>query len=591
MTDGSRPSPQDSVKKPTIPTFDGVDGDRIARNHDGRDAKGRADTTIDRRRFVGLAAVAAGLLVAPPARADSATLDPTGVGRIRWRNTPRGFEFDEISLTELTEGMDTGRWTSRSIVDAYLDRIQEIDRAGPKINSVLETNPDARAIADALDAERKVKGPRSRLHGIPVLVKDSIGTADRMHTSAGSLALAKSIAPHDATLVEKLRAAGCVILGKSNMSEWANARGRSSVGGWSARGRLTRNPYVLDRSSGGSSSGTAAAVSANLAPVGIAAETMGSMMTPASMCGVVAFKPTVGLVSRAGIIPVSITQDSAGPMARTVRDAAIVLSAIAGPDPRDPMTADATAHAVADYVTSLDPRGLAGARIGVARNLFGVSLVADRVIERALGALTEAGATLVDPVVVENAEAVWTFDSEVLSYELKASLDEYLASLGPASPVKSLADLIAFNLANSDREMPWFGQETFLYAQRKGPLTSPGYRTALATVRTLAREQGIDATIAQHRLDALIAPTQSPAWLIDVLLGDNSALGAYVPAAAAGYPSVTVPAGDVSGLPVGMLFFGPAWSDAKLLRYAFAFEQSMQARRPPTFLPSIEVRP
>ncbi len=501
------------------------------------------------------------------------------------------FAFEEITLTELAEGLATGHWTSRQLVDAYLARIAAIDRAGPRINSILELNPDAQAIADQLDAERKDKGPRSRLHGIPILLKDNIGTADKMHTSAGSLALANSFSPQDSGIAAKLRAAGCVLIGKGNMSEWANARGRASVGGWSGRGRLTRNPYALDRSSGGSSSGTAAAVSANLVPAAIGTETMGSMMTPSSMCGIVSLKATVGLVSRAGVIPVSVTQDSAGPMTRTVRDAAILLSAIVGSDARDPASVAGAAHADADYVRHLDPRGLAGVRIGIARNLFGISLPADRVVERALDAMVSAGAILVDNADIETADGIWAFDSEVLSFELKAALNAYLASLGPSSPIKTLADIIAFNSANSDRELEWFGQETFLYAEQKGPLSSPEYQTNLKMVRRLSRDQGIDATLAKHKVEALVAPTQSPAWLIDMLLGDNSALGAFVTPAAAGYPSLTVPAGDVAGLPVGMLFMGTAWSEAKLLRYGFAFEQSLRARRPPLFRESIGMKP
>jgi amidase len=500
-------------------------------------------------------------------------------------------EFHEITLGELAEGIGSGRWTSRTVVDWYLDAIARVDRGGPVLNSILEVNPDARDIADALDAEFRAKGPRGPLHGVPILVKDNIGTADRMHTSAGSLALAENIAQRDAYIVEKLRAAGAVILGKSNMSEWANARGKSSIGGWSGRGRLTRNPYALDRSAGGSSAGTAAAVSANLVAAAIGTETMGSIVSPAALCGIVGLKPTVGLVSRAGLIPVSITQDTAGPMTRTVRDAALLLTAIAGADPRDPMTAEAAQKADRDYTRFLDPQGLRGARIGVARNLFGVSLPADRVVARGLEAMRGAGAVLVDPADIETAEGIWSFDAEVLSYELKAALNEYLASLGPTSRLKTLADLIAYNVRHSDRELAWFGQETFEYAQQKGPLSSPEYQTALRIVRQLARTQGIDATIRKHRLDAIVAPTQSPAWLTDVLLGDNAMLGSFVAPSAAGYPSLTVPAGEVSGLPVGILFIGTAWNEGMLLKLGYAFEQTVRARRAPTFQPTILVRP
>jgi amidase len=505
--------------------------------------------------------------------------------------SPQDLPLQEVTFSELAEGMDTGRWTSRTIVEEYLSAIERFDRRGPSLNTILELNPEALAIADALDAERRTSGKRSALHGIPILVKDNIGTADKMHTSAGSLALANSFAPRDAFLVERLRAAGCIILGKSNMSEWANARGRGAIGGWSGRGRLTRNPYALDRSAGGSSSGTAAAVSANLVPGAIGTETMGSIVSPSALCGIVGIKPTVGLVSRAGIIPVSYSQDTAGPMCRTVRDAAMLLSVIAGPDPRDKATTEGSIRRSADYTTFLDPNGLRGARIGVARNLFGESLVADRVVERALDAMRSAGAVIVDPVTIENAEAIWSFDAEVLSYELKASLNAYLATLGPNSPIKSLRDVIAFNERNSDQEMAWFGQETFVYAESRGPLESEEYRQALGTVRQLARTLGLDATIAEHKLDALVAPTTSPAWLADMLLGDNASLGAFVVSAAAGYPSISVPAGDVMGLPVGMLFMGPAWSEGTLLKLAYSFEQRVRARRAPSFLPSILLRP
>lgn len=542
---------------------------------------------LGRRGFVGRvgACVALGAL-APALRAEEA------LARAGAHAVPPGTqEFHEISLGELSEGLANGRWTSRAIVEWYLDAIERIDRDGPELNSILEVNPEALAIADALDAERKAKGPRSPLHGVPILLKDNIGTADKLHTSAGSLALATSVAPRDAFVVERLRAAGCLMLGKSNMSEWAAARGRGAIGGWSARGSITRNPYALDRSAGGSSSGTAAAVSANLAPAALGTETMGSIMSPSAICGIVGLKPTVGLVSRAGIIPVSATHDSVGPMTRTVRDAAILLSLIAGRDPRDATTADAAEYAAKDYTSFLDPEGLRGARIGVARNLFGASVVADRVIELALDTMAAAGAVIVDPADLDSAEGIWAFDAEVLSYELKAGLDAYFASLGPSSPVKSLRDLIAFNARNSDRELIWFGQETLQYAESKGPLTSPEYQRMLQLVRQLARAQGIDATLQQYKLDAIVAPTDSPAWLIDVLLGDNAVQGSYVVAAAAGYPSITVPAGDVAGLPVGMLFMGSAYSEGTLLRLAYAFEQRVRARRAPTFLPSIQVRP
>lgn len=548
-----------------------------------------------RRAFLGAAAGAAAGVAAFAAASPLHALERTAsrtAAVARVRNTLlESISVEEATFSELAEGLTRGRWTARSLLEEYLALIDRYDRRGPAINTILELNPDALAIADALDEERKTTGKRSELHGIPILVKDNIGTADKMHTSAGSLALADSFAPEDAFLVKKLRDAGCIIIGKGNMSEWANARGRDAVGGWSGRGRLSRNPYALDRSTGGSSSGTAAAVSANLVPAAVGTETMGSIVTPASLCGIVGIKPTVGLVSRAGIIPVSITQDTAGPMCRTVRDAAMLLSAIAGPDPKDSATTSGSVRRTTDYTSFLDPDGLRGARIGVARNLFGISLVADRVIERALDAMRAAGAIIVDNADIETADAIWSVDSEVLSFELKASLNAYLASLGPKSPVKSMKDLIAFNIKHSDQEMMWFGQETFLYAESKGPLTSPEYIQQLAMVRELARTRGIDATLAKHKVDAIIAPTQGPAWLIDMLLGDNASIGSYVTSSAAGYPSITVPAGDVSGLPVGILFMGTAWSEGTLLKLAYGFEQTVRARRTPTFLPSLPLRP
>ncbi|MBX3175637.1 MAG: amidase [Gemmatimonadaceae bacterium] len=498
-------------------------------------------------------------------------------------------ELHEVTLSTLSEAMSTGRKTSRSITELYLKAIREIDRDGPRLNSVIELNPDALAEATRLDEEREGRGARSKLHGIPILLKDNIGTADRMRTSAGSLALADYHPSEDAHVVQRLRDAGCVLIGKANMSEWAGARGSSAIVGWSGRGGQTCNPYALDRSPGGSSSGTAAAVSASFAAAAVGTETMGSIVSPSSLCGIVGMKPTVGLVSRSGIIPVSFTQDTAGPMARTVRDAAMLLTVMAGPDPADASTVEAGERRQ-DYTAVLDPDGLRGARIGVARNLFGLSAHADRAANLALAHLRAGGATLVDPVEIATAPGIWTFDAEVLSYELKASLDAYLKSADPSAPVRSLADVIAFNTRNRDREMMWFAQETFEYAQTKGPLTDPEYQHALALVRKMSRTDGIDATLRRHRLDAIVAPTQSPAWLTDNLLGDNTMLGSFVTPAAAGYPSLTVPCGDVSGLPVGLLFIGTAFSEATLLRLGFAFEQRAQARRAPTFLETIQLR-
>lgn len=554
-------------------------------------SKKTVNNQLDRRAFVERAAVLALAPMLADPRSSPALLTAPAATPDEAAPLLSVSELDETTISELASAMSTGRLTARGVVDIYLSAIERIDRRGPAINSILEINPDARALADALDSERREKGPRSVLHGVPVLLKDNIGTADGMHTSAGSLALAQSFAPRDAFVVKRLREAGALILGKSNMSEWANARGRSSIGGWSGRGGITRNPFALDRSAGGSSSGTAAAVSANLSTVALGTDTMGSVVSPASMCGIVGMRPTVGLVSRAGLIPISITTDTVGPMTRTVRDAALLLSQIAGPDPDDPITADSTRAGDMRLAANLSPDALRGARIGVVRNLFGASLVADRVAERAIEAIRACGATIVDDAVIETSDQLWQFTSDTLLYELKAALNGYFASLGPNAPVKSLEELIRFNVTNSDSELGWFGQETFESAQTRGPLSSPGYQNALQLMRQLARDQGIDATLAKHRCDALIAPTQSPAWLTDLLLGDNTPLGGFVVAAAAGYPAISVPAGDVMGLPVGLLFLGPAWSDAKLLNYAYAFEQRVRARRAPTFLSSISFRP
>jgi amidase len=555
-----------------------------------------AGLPLDRRGFVGKAAAFALTPVLLSQGVPSSPVrEPGQASDERDDEGSEGFarvsELDEATVSELADAMTSGRTTARAIVDTYLDAIERVDRRGPAINTVLEVNPEARAIADALDAERKAKGPRSIWHGIPVLLKDNIGTKDKLHTSAGSLSLSDSFAPREAFVVERLRAAGAIILGKANMSEWANARGRSSIGGWSGRGGVSRNPYALDRSTGGSSSGTAAAVSANLTTVALGTDTLGSILSPSSMCGVVGMRPTVGLVSRSGLIPISVTTDTVGPMTRTVRDAALLLEAIAGADPHDPVTSESGKPGSLKFAADLSPDALRGARIGVARNLFGASLVADRVAERAIEAIQSCGATIVEDANIETTDDIWRFAAEALMFELKAALNGYLASLGPTARVRNLQELIDYNVSHSDRELVWFGQETFENALSKGDLNSPEYKNALKLMQLLAREQGIDATLAKHKCDALVAPSQSPAWITDVLLGDNAVLGSFVNSAAAGYPAISVPAGDVLGLPVGLLFMGTAWSDAKLLRYAYAFEQRVRARRAPTFLPSVNTRP
>ncbi|MFI5377701.1 MAG: amidase [Tepidisphaerales bacterium] len=492
-------------------------------------------------------------------------------------------DLEEATIGQLQEAMAAGRATAESVTTQYLRRIRDIDRAGPTLNSVIELNPDALAIARELDAERKAKGARGPMHGIPVLVKDNLDTEDRMMTTAGSLALEGSIAPQDSSVVKKLREAGAVILGKTNLSEWANIRSSRSTSGWSGRGGLTKNPYALDRNPSGSSSGSAVAVAASLCAVALGTETDGSILSPATVCGVVGLKPTVGLVSRAGIIPIAHSQDTAGPMARTVRDAAILLGAIAGGDERDAATAGGRGKAQADYTSFLDADGLKGARIGVARQFFRSRRGADQVIQAGIEVMKGLGAAVVDPVEIPGLGKIGEAEFVVLLYELKADLNAYLASLGPGAPVHTLAEIIAFNEKNAAREMPYFGQDTFIEAQKKGPLTDKPYLDALEKCRQLSRDEGIDAVMEKHRLDAIVAPSGGPAAKTDLIYGDRDVGGSSTPAAVAGYPNITVPAGEVFGLPVGISFFGRAFSEPVLLRLAYAFEQATRARKPPRY--------
>ena len=486
------------------------------------------------------------------------------------------FEFEEASIERLRASMASGSLTSRGLTEAYLQRIETADAA---LRSVLETNPDALQIADTLDAERRSGRVRGALHGIPVLVKDNIDTADRMKTTAGSFALGEVTPARDAFLVRRLRGAGAVILGKANLSEWANFRSTRSSSGWSARGGQCMNPYDRDRSPCGSSSGSGVAVSANLSPVAVGTETDGSIVCPSSINGIVGIKPTVGLVSRAGVVPVSHSQDTPGPMARTVADAAALLTEMAGADPRDAATA--AARVEPDYAAILDPGGLRDARIGVARKLAGFNDRVDRLFEEALDAMRGLGAEIVDPADVPHADELEDPELEVFLYEFKADLEAYLGSYGPTQPHRALADLIAFNAEHAHAEMPFFGQELFERAEEKGPLSEPAYLESLENCRRLSRAEGIDAVMDEHRLDALVAPSNAPAWRIDHANGDHYAGGNTTPAAVAGYPTVTVPMGFAFDLPIGISFIGRAWSERTLIRIASAFESATSHRRPP----------
>jgi amidase len=504
---------------------------------------------------------------------------------------PPAFELEEATIRELQDGMKSGRFTARSIAEKYLERIGKVDRPGKGtgLNSIIELNPDALDVAQNLDRERRERGPRGPMHGIPVLIKDNIATADRMMTTAGSLALVGSRPPRDSFVARRLRESGAVILGKTNLSEWANIRSSHSTSGWSGRGGLTRNPYALDRNACGSSSGSGAAASANLCAAAVGTETDGSVVCPSSVNGLVGIKPSVGLVSRSGIIPISHTQDTAGPMARTVEDAAILLGALAGIDPDDSASAAGQGRAESDYTRFLDPKGLSGARIGVARKFFGINDAVDQLMEGALAVLKGHGAILIDPADIPSFGKFGDSEFEVLLYELKADLNRYLDGLGPGAPVHTLAEIIAFNEKNRDREMPYFGQDIFIKAEAKGPLTEKAYLDALANDVKQSRTEGIDAVMDKFQLDALVAPTSGPAWITDLIDGDHDSGGSSTPAAVAGYPNINVPAGFVHGLPVGISFFGRAYSEPILIRTAYAFEQATRFRRAPQLLPTIDL--
>lgn len=487
--------------------------------------------------------------------------------------------------------MTAGELTARHLAELCLERIDTIDRCGPELNSIIETNPEALTIASSLDEERRRGKTRGPLHGIPILIKDNIDTHDQMQTTAGSLALEGHIALHDAFIVKKLRLSGAVILGKTNLSEWANMRGKRSVSGWSSRGGLTRNPYALDRSACGSSSGSSVAVAANLCSAAIGTETDGSIICPSQTTGIVGIKPTIGLWSRHGIIPVAHSQDTAGPIARTVADAAILLGALTGFDQKDPATMISEKHAFKNYMQFLEEDGLKGARIGVARKMMGTDRRIIKIFDSCLDVMKQKGAVMIDPADVPNFDKFNKTEMEVLYYEFKADLNKYLATA--KAKVRTMAEVIKFNEQNRELVMPYFGQEAMEIAEKKGPLQDSKYRNALARNHRLTRREGIDATIRKHRLDAIVVPSGGPAWTIDLINGDanNWDMSSTSPAAVAGYPHITVPAGYIAGLPVGISFFAGAWGEPELVKLAYAFEQATKVRKPPEFLQTSNTRP
>jgi amidase len=546
----------------------------------------RAASKIDRRTLfrygaAGAAAIAVG---GPAARVISAATAPPQAP------AAAPFDLEEASIADLQKRLESGSDTARSLTEKYLARIEALDRKGPALRAVLETNPDALTIAGALDAERKAGKVRGPLHGIPILLKDNISTSDRMTTTAGSLALEGCIPASDSFVAKRLREAGAILLGKTNLSEWANFRSTHSSSGWSGRGGQCLNPYALDRNASGSSSGSGAATAASYAAASIGSETDGSIVSPANNCGLVGFKPTLGLVSRSGIVPIAHSQDTAGPMCRSVADAAILLTAIAGVDPSDAPTGESAGKTARDYTTFLDPKGLEGARIGIARKgLFGKSPAADRIVEAAIADMKRLGAVIVDPADIATVRDVNESEFEVLLYEFKADLNAYLAGLGSRTQYHTLKELIDFNEKNREREMPYFGQEIFEKAEAKGPLTEKAYLDALEKDLRLSRKEGIDKTMDEHKLDALVAPTSGPATLIDLVNGDYGVGGSSTLPAVAGYPDITLPAGSDWGLPVGISFFGRAWSEPTLIRIAYAYEQATKHRRPPRFLPTADL--
>lgn len=553
--------------------------------------KAPARNDLDRRQFVATAAAIGAAIFAGCGGTE--TVPVTAAQGPCSEGTTGPFpnaELEELTITDLQARLAKGEETSRSLVEKYLARIEAMNLRGPELRAVLEVNPEALDIADKLDRERAEKGARGALHGIPILLKDNIDTADKMTTTAGSLALAGSIPAHDSTVAARLREAGAILLGKTNMSEWANFRSTHASSGWSSRGGQCRNPYALDRTPSGSSSGSGSAIAAGFATAAIGTETDGSIVSPSSICSLVGIKPTVGLVSRAGLIPISHTQDTAGPMARSVMDAALLLGALVGSDPRDPMSLDGVKNGQRDYAKPLGQENCRGLRVGVMRkDLFGKSSKVDAIFEAALKDLKLLGMELVDPTDVPTINDIWSLEKEVLLFEFKAGLNAYLATLSERTQIKNLTELIAWNEKHRDETMPFFGQELFIEAERKGDLRSKEYTDALAKCRDLAKTRGLDALLDGQKLDALVAPTGCLPWRIDLILGDHETFGASGPAAVSGYPHITVPAGYSFGLPVGISFMGRAWSEPLLFRIAYAYEQATKARRRPRYLAGAEM--
>ena len=492
-----------------------------------------------------------------------------------------------LGLAEIAAAMAEGRLTSHRLTETYLERIDALNRLGPALRAVIEVNPQARDIASSLDRERAARGARGPLHGVPILIKDNVETSDRMMTTAGSWALDGWYAPEDAPLIARLRAAGAVMLGKANMSEWANFRSTHSSSGWSGRGGQTKNPYALDRNPSGSSSGSAVAVAADLCAAAVGSETDGSIVSPASINGIVGLKPTVGLVSRRGIVPISHSQDTAGPLTRSVLDAAIMLGAMSGSDPQDPASAAAAGRFETDYQRYLNPEGLRGARLGIARRFFADSAPMNAFLDRCVALLAGAGAQIIDPADLP-MHGEWTApDLQVLLYEFKSDLNAYLARLPADFRVRTLSDVIRFNEAQAARELVIFDQELLRQADAKGGLDSEEYRKARENCLAATRSNGIDAVLGAHRLDAIVTLTSGPAWLTDKVNGDFDTGGCSSPAAIAGYPHISVPAGLHESLPIGLSFFGAPWSEPVLIKLASGFEHIAAQRPVPRFLASV----